>query len=58
MFEFIIKFVCIVGLPLFFLAGLLGPLIFVKIHKVFDVEQREMEKQRKRRALAKGAPRR
>jgi hypothetical protein len=54
--TFIVKFVCIVGLPLFFLAGLCGPLVVAWLHGHFDVEQREMKKEREARRLRAQGP--
>jgi hypothetical protein len=58
---FIIKFVCIVGLPLFFIVGFIIPLIVARLHGQFDVEQREIKRARAARRLQgqgpqKGAP--
>lgn len=55
MLEFIIKFVCLVGLPLFFIAGLLYPLVTAWTHEYMDPELREMKRARREAKLAREA---
>lgn len=55
MLEFIIKFVCLVGLPLFFIVGLLCPLFVAKTHEYMDPELREMKRARRAAKLARAA---
>lgn len=55
MLEFIIKFVCLVGLPLFFITGLLYPLITAWTHEYMDPELREMKRARREAKLARAA---
>lgn len=50
---FIIKFVCLVCLPLFFIVGFLCPLFIGWLHPRMDPELREMKKAA-RAARAKG----
>lgn len=51
MLEFIIKFVCIVGLPLFFIVGFLYPLITGWLYSYFDVEYRSLGRAARRRRM-------
>ena len=52
MVSFIVNFVCLVGLPLFFIVGFIYPLFVASVHRYMDPHTREVDARARQRRLA------